>query len=84
MSPDELANWLEDLYEHRNDVIHESVSYDDEIQVDRLADVAWLCVRWASSHLQPFHAFSDRPCESLEEVRECDRRAKAAVPPASS
>ena len=77
MSTVELEDWLKTLYLRRNEVIHQSLSFDDEIEVDRLADVAWICVRWAANHLRPFHGLADHPCESLKEALECDQRVKA-------
>jgi len=72
MTPEAFRDWLKDVYDRRNDIVHESLAFDDEIEVDRLGDVAWIAVGWAAAHLNPYHRREQRPCTTLDEVLKCD------------
>ena len=56
LTTDQQRDWLSDIYQRRNEAVHEGRQYADDLETDRLTDLAWWAVHWGLWHLNPLHA----------------------------
>lgn len=68
MTREQQVAWLNDLYAHRNEAVHEGRHYENEINVSRLHVLCWQAVSWATGHLRPLHGLKSSPCVSQVEA----------------
>jgi hypothetical protein len=73
MTKHEQKAWIEGLYKRRNETAHEAGSFDDELEVSRLADLTWEAVAWAASHVNPHFHTDGNPCLTQAEALACQR-----------
>jgi hypothetical protein len=71
MTSTEQEAWLSDLYQRRNEAAHEGRAYQADLEVELLADLTHVAIRWAAHHLVPAHRPSRRSCRSFEAVMRC-------------
>jgi hypothetical protein len=64
--------WLADLYQRRNDAVHEGREYTNDFEVEDLADLTDYTVRFAAQHLLRDHAKGlRRPCRTFGQAMRC-------------
>lgn len=68
LSSNEQREWLISLYRRRNDAAHEGRQYAEDLEVDRLTDLAWWGSHWALWHLTTYHHDSGNPCTTFAEA----------------
>jgi hypothetical protein len=66
-SREQMKKWIKDLYQRRNDAVHEGMNYLEDFEVDRLIALVDHAVRWAAWHLDDDH-------DHLEGYRACQTR----------
>ena len=71
LTPEQQRAWLGRLSGGRNLSIHEGRPYAHDLEVDRLADLTHLAVRWATAHLDPAHRPRGRSCRTFDQVTKC-------------
>jgi hypothetical protein len=62
-------DWIAELYQRRNDAVHEGREYVNDLEVDDLLDLARYAVRYACEHLAAKHA--RHACETFSEAMFC-------------
>ena len=62
---------LSDLYQRRNDAVHEGREYEADIDVERLSDLTQVAIRWAAHHLVASHRPSRRSCRTFAAAIRC-------------
>ena len=70
MSPDQVHRWIVDLYQRRNDVLHEGLWLLADLDATRLVQLTADVLDWASFHLDEDHDHLDpcRACTTREEA----------------
>jgi hypothetical protein len=63
---------LIELYDRRNDAAHEALDYRDELEIERLTVRVKRAIFWAAAHLLADHGRRRTPCETIEQVMNCD------------
>jgi hypothetical protein len=71
MTATEQEAWLSDLYQRRNESAHEGREYQADLDVELLADLTHVAIRWAAHHLVPAHRSSRRSCRGFAAVMRC-------------
>lgn len=78
MTVDEQAAWLADLYQRRNDAVHEGREFLDDLDVDRLSELTHFVIRSMSVHLIAGHRYPRHSCRTFDEAMRCSRRRAAS------
>lgn len=71
MTPEEQRRWLRELYRSRNSAVHAGRGYEHDLEVDMLADLTHIAVRWATHHLDPAHRDPGRSCRTFAQAQRC-------------
>jgi hypothetical protein len=74
MTEAEQARWIEGLYQARNDAVHEGREFVDDLDVDRLGELAHFAVRNLSVHLVAGHRYARHSCRTFDEAMRCSGR----------
>lgn len=74
MSEEEQTTWLEGLYQARNDAVHEGREFLDDLDVDRLGELAHYVLRNLSVHLIAGHRYARHSCRTCDEAMTCSGR----------
>jgi hypothetical protein len=71
MTAEEQEAWLRRLYRARNDAAHEGRDFVNDLEVERLADLAHVAIRGLAWHLVPAHRARGRSCRTFTEAMRC-------------
>lgn len=71
MTEAEQVKWLEGLYRARNAAVHEGRDFVDDLDVDRLSELARYVVRELSFHLVAGHRYARHSCRTFDEAMRC-------------
>jgi hypothetical protein len=71
MTQGEQETWMRGLYQRRNDAVHEGREYEEDLEVERLSDLANYATLWAAYHLVPSHRPSRRSCRTFAAAMRC-------------
>ena len=74
MTEAKQATWLEELYQARNDAVHEGREFLDDLDVDRLGELTHFVVRNMSVHLVAGHRYARHSCRTFDEAMKCSGR----------
>jgi hypothetical protein len=74
MTEEEQVEWLEGLYKARNASVHEGREFVDDLDVDRLSELARHVVRELSVHLIAGHRYARHSCRTFDEAMRCSGR----------
>lgn len=69
---DEQEKWIKTLYTSRSRASHYAGQFENEAEIDRLADLTFTAVGWAAAHLNPLHRRARQPCQTQKEALSCD------------
>jgi len=65
---EEQCVWINDMYQHRNDIVHSGASVQEDLDIERFVDLSKIAMRWCIWHLSPFHRIPNKPCLTFDEV----------------
>lgn len=67
----EQVTWISSLYGARNDAVHEGRQLVDDLDIDRLVEVAQAIIRLSAWHLVSNHSPRGRACRTFAEAMAC-------------
>jgi hypothetical protein len=70
MSREVQEAWVADLYQRRNDAVHEGREHLNDLEVEELLDMARFTVQFAAEHLTSRHS-RRRACRTFDEAMGC-------------